>query len=77
MALSVEGSYEDLLAKAKKLSERRSFLKAQEQSLMKQVEELKASLVKEFGENYQELYSEAVQKIRGWDESHVAGGVGA
>jgi uncharacterized protein (DUF3084 family) len=77
MAVSVDGGYDVLLAKAKKLAERRSFLQAQEQSLKKQVDELKASLVKEFGENYQELYSEAVQKIRDWDESHAAGGVSA
>jgi uncharacterized protein (DUF3084 family) len=65
--------YSELVEKAKKLSERRNFLKAQEQSLLKQIEETKASLVTEFGENYEELFNEAVKKIQEWDEAHAAG----
>jgi hypothetical protein len=71
-------TYADVLVeKAKKLSERRNFLQAQEQSLLKQIEEIKASLIKEFGENYQELFGEAVEKIRAWESSHAGEAVNA
>jgi hypothetical protein len=65
-----------LVEKAKKLAERRSFLQAQEQSLLKQIDDTKAALVKEFGENYMELYAEAVSKIAAWENS-LAGVVNA
>jgi hypothetical protein len=66
----METDFSVLVEKAKKLSERRNFLQAQEQSLLKQIEETKASLVKEFGENYQVLFNEAVEKIAAWESAH-------
>jgi hypothetical protein len=66
----MEIDYNALVEKAKKFSERRSFLQAQEQSLLQQIEDTKASLVKEFGENYEELFDEAVKKIDEWELSH-------
>jgi hypothetical protein len=67
----METDFGALVEKAKKLAERRSFLQAQEQSLLKQIDETKAALVKEFGENYMELYEEAVEKIDAWENSHA------
>jgi hypothetical protein len=69
--------YDVLVEKAKKLSERRSFLMAQQQSISKQIEETKASLVKEFGENYEELFNDSVNKIREWEASHKLAGIDA
>jgi hypothetical protein len=73
----MEIDYNALVEKAKKLSERRSFLQVQEQSLLKQIDETKASLVKEFGENYEELFNESVKKIDEWEMSHTAAAVNA
>jgi uncharacterized pyridoxal phosphate-containing UPF0001 family protein len=73
----METDFSALVEKAKKLAERRSLLQAQEQSLLKQIEETKAALVREFGENYQELFSEAVEKIRKWDADHAGEVAGA
>jgi hypothetical protein len=69
--------YDALVEKAKQLSERRSFLLAQQQSISKQMEETRASLVKEFGENYEELFNDSVNKIREWEDSHKLAGVDA
>jgi uncharacterized protein (DUF3084 family) len=66
-----EYDYDDLMEKAKQLSEKRNFLLAQEQSLSKQIEDLKASLEKEFGKDYMALFNEAVEKISAWETSHA------
>jgi hypothetical protein len=67
----VETDFSALVEKAKKLTERRNFLQAQEQSLLKQIAETKDSLVKEFGENYEDLFNESVKKIVDWEASHA------
>ena len=61
-----------LTEKAKKISEKRSMLQAQEAALSKQVDELQASLVQEYGENYMAQFNEAVQRIQQWDAAHAS-----
>jgi flagellar hook-associated protein FlgK len=69
--IAPEYDYNDLMEKAKQLSEKRNFLLAQEQSLSKQIEDLNASLEKEFGKDYMALFNEAVEKINAWEKSHA------
>ena len=63
--------FQALSEKAKKISEKRSMLMAQEAALSKQVEELQSSLVQEYGENYMSLFDEAVARIQEWDAAHA------
>ena len=60
-----------LVDKAKKIEEQRSLLKAKEDTLTKQVEELHSSLVQEYGEGYMALFDEAVGRINQWDLAHA------
>ena len=71
---SVVGSvdFQVLTEKAKKISERRSMLQAQEATLSKQISDLENSLVQEYGDNYMESFNEAVQKIQQWDAVHAS-----
>ena len=65
-------NFQALTEKAKKISEKRSMLQAQEAALSKQVQDLQASLVQEYGENYMSLFDEAVQRIEQWDSAHAS-----
>ena len=64
--------FQTLTEKAKKISEKRSMLQAQEAALSKQVQDLQASLVQEYGENYMVQFNEAVQRIQQWDSAHAS-----
>jgi len=69
---SVSGvDFQTLTEKAKKISERRSMLQAQESTLSKQIAELQGSLVQEYGENYMMAFQEAVTRIQQWDSVHA------
>ena len=71
MADVAQIDYQVLVEKAKKIEEQRSLLKAKEDTLSKQVEELHSSLVQEYGENYQSLFDDAVNRINQWDLAHT------
>ena len=58
-----------LTEKAKQLSERRTFLQAQEAALSKQIDAIQASLVKDYGEDYMSVFNTAVENIKVWDSS--------
>jgi len=63
--------FQVLTEKAKKISEQRSMLQAQETTLSKQIEELQASLVQEYGKDYMSLFDDAVSRIEQWDMAHA------
>jgi len=63
--------FQSLTEKAKRISEKRAMLQAQEAALSKQVEELQTSLVQEYGDNYMSLFDEAVERIQQWDQAHA------
>ena len=63
--------FQYLTEKAKKISDRRSLLQAQEAALSKQVADLQSSLIQEYGENYLEQFNEAVSRIQQWDQAHA------
>ena len=67
----VDVDFQALAEKAKKISEKMSMLQAQEATLSKQVDELQASLVQEYGENYMQSFNDAVVRIQEWDAAHV------
>jgi hypothetical protein len=71
MANVAQIDYQVLADKAKKIEEQRSLLKAKEDTLSKQVEELHSSLVQEYGENYMALFDEAAARIQQWDLAHA------
>jgi hypothetical protein len=62
--------FQALAEAAKKISDRRVWLQAQEQSLSKQVSDLEGALVKEYGENYMDVFNDAVVKISKWESDH-------
>ena len=61
-----------LTEKAKKIAERRSMLQAQEAAVSKQIADIKASLIKEYGEDYMELFNTSVGLIQQWDQEHAS-----
>ena len=63
--------YRVLVEKAKKIEEQRSLLRAKEDTLSKQIDELQSSLVQEYGENYMSLFDDAVARIKQWDLAHA------
>jgi len=63
--------FQVLTEKAKKIAEQRSMLQAQETTLSKQIEELQASLVQEYGKDYMSLFDDAVSRIEQWDMAHA------
>ena len=71
MTVTERVDFQALTEKAKKISEKRSMLQAQEATLSKQVEDLTASLVQEYGNNYMESFNDAVERIQQWDAAHV------
>jgi len=66
-----ELDFQALTEKARKIAEKRSLLQAQETTLTKQINELQASLVQEYGENYMSLFDDAVSRIKQWDVAHA------
>ena len=63
--------FQVLVDNAKRIEEQRSLLKAKEDTLSKQIEELHSSLVQEYGEGYMTLFDEAVARINQWDIAHA------
>ena len=59
-----------LTEKAKKISDRRSMLKAQEAATLKQLSDIEASLVAEYGEGDLDTFYKMVELIKQWDETH-------
>ena len=64
-------AFASLMEKAKKIAERRSMLQAQEATISKQLEDVKASLIKEYGEDYMAQFNEAVVRIQEWDKANA------
>ena len=71
MAVVAPVDFQALADKAKKISERRSMLQAQEAALTKQVSDLEASLVQEYGPNYLSVFNDTVAKLQQWDAAHA------
>ena len=69
--VSPELDFQALTEKAKRIAEKRSMLQAQEAALSKQITDLQASLVQEYGANYMDLFKESVSKISQWDQAHA------
>jgi uncharacterized protein (DUF3084 family) len=67
----VDIDYGVLAQRAKELSEKRVSLEAQCTALEKQVKELEASLVADFGEDYMASFYESVAAIQSWEASHA------
>ena len=72
MADVAEGiDFVSLTEKAKKISERRSMLAAQEATLRKQIDDIEASLVKDYGADYMAQFNDAVAKINQWEAANA------
>jgi len=63
--------FQALADKAKKITDRRAALQAQESALKTQVEDLQSQLVSDYGENYMDAFKEAVGRIQQWDQAHA------
>jgi len=64
--------YVALEKKAREISERRSFLQAQEDNLSKQIEDIQSSLVQEFGADYLTVFNDAVAQITAWETANAS-----
>jgi len=62
--------FASLSEKAKRIAERRSMLQAQEAAISGQLNDIQASLVRDYGQNYLGAFNEAVARIQQWDQAH-------